>query len=285
MTNDVGADREAVRQAPETTEADPSRDEAGETRSAAGEVHVAAAPERVWQALTDAHELERWFPLHARVEPGEGGSLWMSWGEEFSEAMPIEAWDPPRHLRTRWPWGNQAVVTDYWLEAEGRGTRVRVVTSGFSLDATWDDWVEGTTRGWAYELRALKHYLERKEGQDRRALFLRRRVRLPREEVWARLIGDGGLAPPWTRGERIDHVPPVQTATLLADPPGAMTRASVEPVQHGAGSGKGGGPEYDATLWISLWGDAGRGLESIDREWTALLERVFPEGTTLRESR
>jgi len=253
------------------------------TREAAGEVWVESPPVRVWRALTEGPELERWFPMHARVEPGEGGSLWMSWGNEFSEAMPIDVWDPPRHLRTSWPWGNQAVVTDYWLEAEGGGTRVRVVTSGFSMDATWDDWVEGTRRGWAYELFALKHYLEREEGKDRRALFLRRRVRLPREEVWERLTGESGLAAPWTRGERIDHAPPVQIATVLDDPRGAMTRASVEPVHQAEPLAPGAQREYDATLWISLWGEAGARLDAIDREWTALLERAFPDGTTLRE--
>lgn len=107
------------------------------------------------------------------------------------------------------------------------------MSSGFPLDASWDEWVEGTVRGWAYELRALKHYLERHEGQDRRALLLRRRVRLPREEVWSRLTGAGGLAP----------------------------------------------------RWISLWGEDGSRMSAIEEEWTATLERVFPEGRTMREAR
>lgn len=33
----------------------------------------------VWRALTEAEELTRWFPLQARVTPGEGGEIWMSW--------------------------------------------------------------------------------------------------------------------------------------------------------------------------------------------------------------
>ncbi len=32
----------------------------------------------VWHALTDAEELMRWFPPLARVEPGVGGSMFMS---------------------------------------------------------------------------------------------------------------------------------------------------------------------------------------------------------------
>ncbi len=180
----------------------------GGTRDAAGEVWIDASPERVWRALTEARELERWFPLEADVQPGVGGTLRMSWGAEYDAEMPILTWDPPHHLRTRW--FGQGVVTDYRIEAEGGGARIRAVSSGFPLDASWDEWVEGTVRGWAYELRALKHYLERHEGRDRRALFLRRRVRLPRQEVWDRLMGNGGLAERWTTGERIDEAPPVQ---------------------------------------------------------------------------
>lgn len=44
-------------------------------RSAGGTVEIEAPIERVWRALTEAAELERWFPLEARVEPGEGGSI------------------------------------------------------------------------------------------------------------------------------------------------------------------------------------------------------------------
>ncbi len=254
------------------------------TRAASGEIHLDASPERVWQALTDARELERWFPLQARVNPGVGGSIWMSWGNEFSEEMPIEVWDQPRHLRTSWPWGNETVVTDYYLTSEGGGTRLRVVTSGFSDDPRWDAWIEGTQRGWAFELRSLKHYMERKEGQDRRALFLRRRVRLSRDETWNRLTGDGGLAPNWLRGERIDDSPPVQVAVMLDQPAGALARVSIEPV-HVDHAPADGGSAHDASLWISLWGESGIRLDDIERQWTDVLERAFPDGTTLRAAR
>lgn len=254
--------------------------ESDETREATGEVWIDASPERVWKALTDARELTRWFPLDAEVEPGEGGTVRMSWGGEYDASAPILVWDPPRHLRTEWM--GQGVVTDYRLEPEEGGTRLRVVSSGFPTDASWDEWVEGTVRGWAYELRSLKHYLEEHDDADRRVLFLRRRVRMPREAIWSRLTGDDGLDPRWTEGRRIDRSPPVQVATILDDPPGAMTRVSVEPVFHDDASGDEAdrATAHDATLLISLWGASGDAAESIEKEWTATLERLFPEGTT-----
>jgi uncharacterized protein YndB with AHSA1/START domain len=254
------------------------------TRSASGEVRIDAPPERVWCALTDARELERWFPLAAEVEPGKGGTLRMSWGAEFDEGMQIVRWDPPHHLRTLWPWPkDRSVVTDYRIEADGGGTHLRVVTSGFSMDPTWDDWVEGTRRGWAYELRSLKHYLEAHDGERRRALFLRRRVQAPAAEVWQRLTAPDAPAGTWAARERLDFAPPVQVAAILDDPPGAMVRASVEPV-HGA-DGPVGGHIYDATLWLTLWGDSGQHLERLDAEWTAWIEGAFPEGVTRKEVR
>ena len=253
------------------------------TRDAAGEVWIDAPPERVWRALTEAAELVRWFPLGAEVEPGEGGSLRMSWGSEYDARMPIRLWEPPRHLRTEW--FGQGVVTDYVLEAEGGGTRLRAVSSGFPSDPSWDAWVEGTERGWAYELRALKHYLERYDGVDRRALFLRRRVRMPRTAVWSRLTGDDGLSARWTEGASVDRSPPVQVATILDDPAGAMCRISVEPVfEDDATVVEGDRDEaHDATLWLSVWGDEGDVVDEVEGRWLTTLEALFPEGRTLVE--
>lgn len=70
-------------------------DTATNTRSATGRVEVEASPERVWKALTDAAELVRWFPLEARVEPGEGGTVFMSWKNEYAGESKILAWRRP----------------------------------------------------------------------------------------------------------------------------------------------------------------------------------------------
>ncbi len=92
-------------------------------RSAEGRVEIDAARERVWRALTEAGELERWFPLEAEVVPPEaGGRIWMSWGDDQSAWLTVEAWEPPHHLRITWQWGDgPAQVTDYRLESGGGG--------------------------------------------------------------------------------------------------------------------------------------------------------------------
>ena len=171
---------------------------AGATRSATGRIEITASPERVWKALTDAAELVRWFPLEARVEPGEGGSIFLSWKNEFAAESKIVAWEPVKRLAISWGWGadaeTQPQVTEYRLEAaDGGRTVVKVVTSGFPDDPSWDAYVDGTNRGWLFELQSLKQYLERHEGQEREVIYLRRRTSISAAEVWERMFGEVGL--------------------------------------------------------------------------------------------
>jgi uncharacterized protein YndB with AHSA1/START domain len=244
-----------------------------ETRSAEGQIEVHATPERVWQALTDERELVRWFPLDAKVEPGSGGSFYLSWLNEFAATMEIRVWDPPHHLRTAWSFhqeGQPAQVTDYYLETKGGRTVVRAVTSGFPLDESWDGWVEGTNRGWAFELRSLKHYLERHAGEPRHVVYLRRRIAISNEEAWTRVSGERELAPWLTGGKVFDDRPAGQRAAVVNDPKDALFRLSVEP----------GGPGTDQreiVLWLSAWGDQKRRVDELRTEWAGVLGRLFPE--------
>lgn len=258
------------------SELDDASEGPARTRSAGGSVEIDASPERVWRALTEAEELERWFPLEARVEPGEGGSIFMSWQNEYAGESEILTWDPPTLLRISWGWAEEGPiqVTEYRIEAKGGGTHLRVVTSGFPADAQWDEWVEGTNRGWRFELGSLKHYLERHEGRDRDVIYLRRRVALTHGEVWKRLFGAEGLAERPLGGRPFDESPPMQYAAVVDDPPDAMLRVSVEPSYLGPDA-------RDVTLWLSAWGDHRARLDRLEREWLELLESLFPEGETL----
>jgi uncharacterized protein YndB with AHSA1/START domain len=256
---------------PETP--DDSTQQKPGTRSAQGEIVIGAAPDRVWRALTDAHELERWFPLDARVEPGPDGSIWMSWRNEFAADMKILIWDPPRHLQTGWSFheaDQPAQATDYRIEAKGGSTSLRVVTSGFPLDASWDGWVEGTNRGWAFELYSLKHYLERHAGEPRHVAYVRRRVPLPRETAWARLAADEALGRWLTAGRAFDDRHASQRAAVVDDPADALLRISVEPASPGADH-----PEI--VMWLSAWGPHEHRVGELRTAWQDALERLFDE--------
>lgn len=248
-------------------------------RSVEARAELDAAPERVWRALTEAEELERWFPLEARVEPGVGGTVWMSWKNEFAGASEILAWEPERRLRISWGgWDDDAddyaQVTDYLLEGRGGRTVLRVVTSGFPDDESWDDWVEGTRKGWIFELASLEHYLGRHDGDDRGVVYLRRRVDLPREEAWRRVFSPDALGDRPLGGNPFDDEAPLQYAAVVEDLDGALLRVTLEPCMADPDT-------RDVTLWLQAWGEARRRLPKVEREWSALLERVFPEGETI----
>ncbi len=247
------------------------------TRAVEAEIEIDAAPEVVWRALTEARELERWFPLEARVEPGEGGSVFMSWKNEYQGESRITVWEPGRHLQITWGFSDEdkeiTQLTDFHLEGAKGRTVLRVVTSGFPDDPSWDDWYEGTRQGWAYELVSLKYYLERHLGQDRQVVYLRRRVKLTDREAWDRLFGPGGLSERPLDSRPFVEAPPVQYAGHV-DARNALVRVGTEPCM--------GKTDFrDVTLWLSAWGAEPEDVEPVRREWTALLERLYPGGETL----
>lgn len=253
-------------------------DAATNTRSVTGRVEVDASPERVWKALTDAAELVRWFPLEARVEPGEGGSIFMSWKNEYAGESEILAWEPPHRLVVSWAWDDSdehpPQVTEYRIESEAGRTVVDVVTSGFPDDPSWDAFVEGTNLGWKFELASLKQYLERHAGEERDVVYLRRRTPTDAAEAWARLFGPDGLGERPYGGDVFDDTKNRQHAATLEELDGALLRVSMEPSM--------AGPDVrDVTLWLQAWGAARERLPEFEAEWRPMVERLFPEGETL----
>jgi len=247
------------------------------TRAIEATIELEASPDTVWRALTDARELERWFPLEARVEPGEGGSVFMSWKNEYEGESRITVWEPGRHLQITWGFTDEekeiTQLTDFHLEGAKGRTVLRVVTSGFPNDPAWDAWYEGTRQGWAYELESLKQYLERFRGQDREVVYLRRRVELTGQEAWDRLFGPSGFAERPLESRPFIQSPPVQYAGYVDDR-NALVRVGMEPCM--------GKPGFrDVTLWLSAWGATPAAVESLRGEWSALLERLYPDGEAL----
>jgi hypothetical protein len=84
------------------------------------------------------------------------------------------------------------LAVDFFLEARGGKTVVRLVHSGFDASADWDEQIEGLESGWTYFLRQLKHYLERHRGERRDMVWAR-----PKTEdgpaVWGKLFSEKGL--------------------------------------------------------------------------------------------
>ena len=170
-------------------------------------IDIDAPANVVWSALTEARELTHWFPLEARVVPGEGGSMHWEWGGDWGGESKIAAWEPNRRLKlveTRQGFDadgkpldragdHRDLVVEVTLESHAGTTRVRLVHSGFGAGADWDDELDGVSNGWQIELRCLKDYVEKYRGRDRLFAWARASSDLPQEEVWTRLIGPEGV--------------------------------------------------------------------------------------------
>ena len=246
------------------------------------EVEIAAPVDAVWKALTEAEELTRWFPLDAGVEPGRGGTIWMKWeadGERDNNR--IEIWEPGRHLRTvgsSGPW--VGVATDYYLQARGGGTVLRVVSSGFSGE-DWNEVLGSFGLGWDFELRGLRHYLERHRGTRRIVARAQAGFRSSAQEAWARLTGPGG----WFGAEGLDDrepgagfrvgsqasdeligtvelmQPPSQFAATLSNWNDARFRL---PLYHG-----------EAMLWVATYGVEPSRVQALEQRWQNSLQEVL----------
>jgi uncharacterized protein YndB with AHSA1/START domain len=254
-------------------------------------IDIDASVEDVWKALVDADELSRWFPLSARVTPGEGGEIWMSWGAPWEGGARIEAWEPNHRLRTRGFLEQGGAVVEYTLEARGGKTRLRLVHSGFERNTDWDDELfEGTRRGWNYELRSLRHYLERHRGETRVVAWPRVRVSQPAEAVWRRVLGPDGFAAEgsleglregdgyrlrWPDGGGL------QGLVLVNGAPHEFS-GTVDGIRGGIMAlrmQEVGGPEpgeHEAGLWLAGYGLPQGDLDALAARARSTLERLFP---------
>lgn len=138
-----------------------------ETIAVARRLWIDAPPERVWKALTDPVQIQRWF---SPTTPWEltslevGGKLYAVGYE--SQAGVIEIIDPPRQFGYRWtsepPELPLTTLTTYLLEVSKGGTLVSLtetVSETLPEDARQRR-IEDTGKGYKMALKNLKAYLE-----------------------------------------------------------------------------------------------------------------------------
>lgn len=135
------------------------------------ETIVAAAPERVWEVLTQPEYLPRWFMAEkAEIDLRPGGSLVMQWAEHGTGYARVERVEEPTLFSFRWavepgtePAPGAETLVEFTLTADGDGTRLRVVESGFSeLDrpAEKQEWLrERNVDGWRQVTDAIAAHL------------------------------------------------------------------------------------------------------------------------------
>lgn len=164
-------------------------------------VELDASPEDVFRAVTDGTELAKWMAPEAGSTPPEGekkGSIWVSWGPGMKTEREVEIWDSPKHVRH--PAGKNAetkapLYADWSIEAkEGGKTTLRLVHSGFSAGADWDNEYDSHERGWKLMLQNLRHYFARHAKEPAAHLVHMNKVESPNTVLWKGLVEKFGLA-------------------------------------------------------------------------------------------
>lgn len=134
-------------------------------------ISIAAPPERVWRALTDVRELNRWETTEAHLDLRVGGDFLYVF--EYGPPRPgtFLAIDPPRRLVQLNQVYNRdrafRYVNAVTLEPSATGTRLSVLVEGFGDDEV-ERWLcESMDLGWEGDLQLLKGWVE--EGRDLRS--------------------------------------------------------------------------------------------------------------------
>jgi uncharacterized protein YndB with AHSA1/START domain len=136
------------------------------------EVVVAAAPERVWEIITQAEHLGTWFGDSAEVDLRPGGTIVLRWENHGTQYATIEKIDEPRYFSYRWkpgfndekPGKDDSTLVEFTLTPHEGQTRVRVVETGFSRlpvnESKRAEQFENNSEGWGIQLRDLREYVD-----------------------------------------------------------------------------------------------------------------------------
>ena len=141
-------------------------------------IHVQAAPQQVFEALTNADRLQRWFVSRAETDPRPGGSFQFAW--EFADAAQNGKQQgrfvelvPGQKVSYTWearPAPAELTTVTFSVAPEAGGSRVSLAHTGFGTGEAGQKARDYHAGPWDFYLSNLKAYLE--AGQDNRAAVL-----------------------------------------------------------------------------------------------------------------
>lgn len=244
---------------------------------------INAPVEAVWKALTEAGELERWFPIKARVSDGKVN---LSWGGGVDWQMEVEEQQQNKYLRLGYNENYYKMVSDvprrlaveFFLEAKEGKTLLRIVHAGFGGGSGWDEIYDGVRRGWDTESLSLKHYLENHAGKDRVVALAQVSIKQPLQQVWNVLTQNGitvnGDHYVYTtplgdlyEGTLVYLNPPQDICGTLQSLNNAMFRLTAERFA----------PDADIIIWIFIgaYGVPAAEVKAVEQRWQQKLNELF----------
>lgn len=139
------------------------------------EILVDAPLAVVWAVITEPEHISGWFSDSVEIDLRPGGKLILTWEGGHTEHGRVVKVEPPHYFSFRWIRGSatevrqdNSTLVEFNLSAEGDGTRLRVLETGFSkLDRPDDEQArdaEEHREGWEHELDELRAYLRQRQS-------------------------------------------------------------------------------------------------------------------------
>lgn len=131
-------------------------------RTVEKEIFIRASVERVFRALTEKADLERWFVTRAEVDAEPGGALHFTWNPDETVSGEFRTIEPPHRLVYRWDEGPNLGWTEviFTLTPHDDGTLLHLSHRGFGSGDDWDHLYHGINSGWVAQLGFLQAWLE-----------------------------------------------------------------------------------------------------------------------------
>lgn len=134
------------------------------TKTITKELFIKATPERVFKALTEKSELEKWFVQIADVDLKPGGAIRTNWTPEVGEHGIVK--EVKESELFSFTWGGQFSPTPttitFMLKEENGGTLLTLTHSGIGEGKGWEAYtnMDQEGKGWDAHLNDLKSWIE-----------------------------------------------------------------------------------------------------------------------------
>jgi uncharacterized protein YndB with AHSA1/START domain len=124
---------------------------------------IEASPERVFQAVSDPAQLDRWWTLQSSGHQEEGAAYTLGFGPQYDWRAVVTRCDPGREFELELreadaDWTGTRV--GFTLESHGAGTRVRFRHAGWPAA---NEHYRISSFCWAMYLRLLRRFIEHGE--------------------------------------------------------------------------------------------------------------------------
>ena len=135
-----------------------------DTKTITKEIFIKATPKRVFKALTEKSELEKWFVQIAEVELKPGGIIRTNWTPEVGEHGLVKEVKAGELFSFTWEgqFSPSPTTLTFALTKENDGTKVVFTHSGIGEGKGWEAYasINDSGKGWDAHLKDLTSWIE-----------------------------------------------------------------------------------------------------------------------------